>query len=85
MNFDAKRMLKFCHNVGAKEKQYRMYAGAALIVIAVFTAEIALLVLGLILVATGFTGFCPVYAGMGKSTCAAGDAPAEGAENAEGN
>jgi hypothetical protein len=75
MSFDFKRALKFEHNVGAKEKQYRLYAGAALIVVSVFTAEITLLLVGLILVATGFTGFCPVYAGMNKNTCTADAAP----------
>ena len=69
MSFDFKRMIKFEHNVGAKEKNYRMYAGAALIVISIFTASILLLLVGLVLVATGFTGFCPAYAGMHKNTC----------------
>ncbi len=71
MSFDFKRALKFEHNVGEKEKKYRLYGGAALIVVSVFTAEIALLLVGLILVATGFTGFCPAYAGMNKNTCTA--------------
>ena len=71
MSFDFKRMIKFEHNVGAKEKNYRMYAGAALIVISIFTASILLLLVGLVLVATGFTGFCPVYSGMNKNTCTA--------------
>lgn len=77
MSFDFKRALKFEHNVGAKEKQYRLYGGAALIVVSVFTAEITLLLVGLILVGTGFTGFCPAYAGMGKNTCDAPAAPAD--------
>ncbi len=81
MSFDFKRMLKFEHNVGEKEKKYRLYAGAALIVVSVFTAQIVLLLVGLVLVATGFTGFCPAYAGMGKSTCVAGDS-AEATEKA---
>lgn len=68
MNFDFKRMLKFEHNVGEKEKKYRLYAGAALIVVSVFMADIALLLIGVILAATGFSGWCPVYSGMNKST-----------------
>lgn len=68
MNFDVKRMLKFEHNVGAKEKQYRLYAGAALVVVSVFLANIFLLVIGVILTATGFSGWCPVYSGMNKNT-----------------
>ena len=66
MSFDFKRMMKLEHNVGEKEKKYRLYAGAALLVISIFTAEIFLLMVGLILVATGYTGKCPIYSGMGK-------------------
>jgi len=73
MSFDFKRMIKFEHNVGEKEKKYRMYAGAALIAISIFTASIALLLVGMVLVATGFLGFCPAYAGLNKSTCCAGE------------
>jgi hypothetical protein len=73
MNFDFKRMLKFEHNVGEKEKKYRLYGGAALLVISIFTAEITLLLIGLVLVATGFTGFCPAYAGLNKNTCSPGE------------
>lgn len=80
MSFDFKRMIKFEHNVGEKEKKYRLYAGVALIVVSVIYAEIALLVIGVVLVATGYTGFCPAYAGMNKSTCCAADeAATEGA------
>jgi hypothetical protein len=75
MNFDYKRMCKFEHNVGEKEKKYRLYAGAALIAISIFTASIALLLIGLVLVATGFSGFCPVYAGLNKNTCCTGGSP----------
>ena len=73
MSFDYKRMIKFEHNVGEKEKKYRIYGGAALIAVSLFTAEITLLVVGIILVATGFSGFCPAYAGLNKSTCEAVD------------
>jgi len=75
MNFDYKRMIKFEHNVGEKEKKYRLYGGAALIAISIFTASITLLLIGLVLVATGFSGFCPVYAGLNKNTCCPGDSP----------
>jgi len=68
MNFDFKRMLKFEINVGTKEKQMRIYAGAALLFVSLFLASVPLLLIGLILVATGYTAFCPVYAGLGKST-----------------
>jgi Protein of unknown function (DUF2892) len=75
MSFDFKRMIKFEYNVGEKEKKYRMYAGAALIAISIFTASIALLLIGLVLVATGFTGWCPAYSGLNKNTCCTGNTP----------
>ena len=75
MSFDFKRMIKFEYNVGEKEKKYRMYAGAALIAISIFTASIALLLIGLVLVATGFTGWCPAYSGLNKNTCCNGESP----------
>lgn len=75
MNFDYKRMFKFEHNVGEKEKKYRLFGGAALIVISIFTASIALLLIGLVLVATGFTGFCPINAGLNRNTCGIGESP----------
>lgn len=73
MSFDYKRMMKFEHNVGGKEKKYRLYGGAALLVISLFTAQILLLLVGLVLVATGYSGWCPAYSGMGKNTCTAED------------
>ncbi|MDD2723239.1 MAG: DUF2892 domain-containing protein [Methylovulum sp.] len=86
MSFDFKRMLKFEHNVGEKEKKYRLYAGAALLVIAVFTAQIALLLVGLVLVATGFSGWCPAYSGMNKNTCtAASETPEAPADDSSTN
>lgn len=71
MSFDYKRMIKFEHNVGAKEAKIRMMAGAAALLISVFTASIILLLVGLVLVATGYSGWCPAYSGMGKNTCGA--------------
>ncbi len=68
MSFDYKRMLKFELNVGDKEKQYRMIAGALMIFISLFVTSIALLLVGLILVATGYSGWCPAYSGLEKNT-----------------
>jgi hypothetical protein len=73
MSFDFKRMMKFEHNVGEKEKKYRLYGGAALIAISIFTASIALLLIGMVLVATGFSGWCPAYSGLNKNTLASDD------------
>lgn len=80
MSFDYKRMMKFEHNVGQKEKKYRLYAGAALLVISIFTAQILLLMVGLVLVATGYSGWCPAYSGLGKNTCTVADAVAAAVE-----
>ncbi len=74
MSFDYKRMLKFEHNVGEKEAKYRLYAGSEALFISVFTASIFLLVVGLVLVATGYSGWCPAYSGMGKNTNVANEA-----------
>ena len=73
MKFDVKRMIKFERNVGQKEKNIRMVAGAALLLISLFTAKIILLVLGLVLVATGYSGWCPAYSGMEKNTLEEGE------------
>lgn len=68
MNFNFKRMLKFEINIGAKEKKTRLYAGAALLVISLPLASVPLLLIGLILVATGYSGWCPIYSGLEKTT-----------------
>lgn len=70
MNFDFKRMLKFEHNVGEKEKKYRLYAGSALLAISLFISggQVLLLLVGLALVATGYSGWCPIYSGLNKNT-----------------
>jgi hypothetical protein len=69
MSFDYKRMLKFEHNIGAKEAKTRMIVGSVALLVSVFTAKIILLVAGLVLVAEGYAGWCPLYSGLGKSTC----------------
>jgi len=69
MNFDYKRMLKFEHNVGEKEKKYRIYGGAAAFVLSIFTASVFLLIIGCVLIATGFWGWCPISSGFGRNTC----------------
>jgi len=71
MTFDFKRMLKFEHNIGEKEKKYRLYAGTAMLVVSLFVpgGEVLLLLAGMVLVATGYFGWCPVYSGLHKNTC----------------
>lgn len=69
MSFDYKRLTKFEVNVGEKEKKMRLIAGAVLLFISLFTASVILLLLGVILVATGYTKVCPVYSALDKNTC----------------
>ncbi len=78
MSFDYKRLVKFEHNIGDQEKKYRIYGGAALLAISVFTASIALLLVGIVLVGTGFSGWCPAYSGLNKNTTAATPDSTEG-------
>jgi hypothetical protein len=68
MNFDYKRLIKFELNIAEQEKKYRVIGGAALLLISVLTAKIILLVVGLVLVATGYVGWCPAYSGFDKNT-----------------
>ncbi|MBS1213475.1 MAG: hypothetical protein H6R26_2092 [Proteobacteria bacterium] len=68
MNFDFKRMLKKELNVGLKDQKIRYGAGAALILLSVVMGNVPLLLLGAVLVATGFMRWCPAYSGMNKST-----------------
>ena len=72
MSFDYKRLVKFEHNVGEKDKKVRMIAGVVLLATSLFTAKILLLVVGLVLVATSYVGWCPAYSGFDKNTLEAG-------------
>ena len=74
MSFDYKRLVKFEHNVGESDKKYRMMAGIALVLVSLFTAKIIFILLGMVLIATAYTGWCPAYSAFGKSTCSADDA-----------
>jgi hypothetical protein len=71
MSFDYKRLIKYEHNIGAKEAKLRLMGGAAAFLISIFTASIILLALGLLLLSTGYSGWCPAYSGMNKNTCGA--------------
>lgn len=68
MSFDYKRLIKFEHNIGAKDKKVRLYAGVALLFVSLFTASILMLVVGIVLVATSYFGWCPAYSGFDKNT-----------------
>jgi len=82
MKFDYKRLLKFEHNVGAKDKKIRLYAGIALLVLSLFTASVLMLLVGVVLVATGYFGTCPAYSGFGYNTCGSEAAASPAAEEA---
>ncbi len=68
MSFDFKRALKKEVNIGLKEQKIRFAAGSAVLLVSVFLGNIPLLIVGSILVATGFMRWCPAYSGLGKST-----------------
>lgn len=60
MSFDYKRLFKFELNLDETNKKYRLYAGAATLVMSVVMASIPLLLVGLIMTATGYAGWCPI-------------------------
>lgn len=68
MSFDFKRALKKEVNVGLKEQKIRYGVGSALLLISVFLGNIPLLLIGIVLVATGFTRWCPAYSGLNRTT-----------------
>ncbi|HIE54882.1 MAG TPA: DUF2892 domain-containing protein [Chromatiaceae bacterium] len=68
MNFDFKRMLKYERNVGDQDQKIRYGVGALSIFISLFLGSIPLLLLGIALLVSGYSRYCPVYSGMGKST-----------------
>lgn len=82
MNFDYKRLVKFEHNLGAKDKKVRLYSGVILLSVSLFTASVLMLLVGLVLVATSYSGWCPMYSGLNKSTADA--AASEPAADADG-
>ncbi len=80
MSFDFKKALKKEVNIGLKEQKIRFGAGSALVLISIFLGNIPLLVLGSILIATGFMRWCPAYSGLGRSTVDPNEPPAAPAE-----
>lgn len=83
MSFDYKRLVKFQHNIGAKDKKVRLYSGLALLFASLFTASIFMLVVGLALVGTSYFGWCPAYSGFDMNTLGQ-DAPADAGADANG-
>lgn len=68
MNFDIKKMTKRELNVGLRDQKVRYGVGAVLALISVFLANIPLLIIGVILLASARLRWCPVYSGLGRST-----------------
>ncbi len=68
MSFDYKRLVKFEINVGEKEHKIRLIVGSIILSLSLFFADIIMLLVGVALIATGYTNFCPVYSAMEKST-----------------
>ncbi len=64
MSFDYKRLVKFELNINAQQKKYRLYSGIAALVSSVFLASIPLLLIGLILTAEGYFGWCPLCSAL---------------------
>ena len=56
-------------NVGDLERIIRFVAGAAILSLAFWGPETPWAYLGIIPMATGLTGWCPLYALLGISTC----------------
>jgi hypothetical protein len=73
MSFDIKKMTKRELNVGLKDQKIRYGVGAALALISVFLANIPLLLIGGILLASAHLRWCPVYSGLGRSTVESGE------------
>ena len=63
-------------NVGSTDRLIRIIVGAALVLLPFLgivsstsaTLGIVLMVVGVILIVTGFVSFCPIYRILGKST-----------------
>jgi len=68
MKFDYKRLVKFEHNIGLKDKKVRMVSGLALLFFSLFPGSVLLLVVGAVLVATSYFGWCPAYSGFTYSS-----------------
>lgn len=69
MSFDYKRLTKFEINVGKQEQKIRLIAGSIVLSFSLFYANIFLLLVGIALVGTGYTEFCPIYSALRKNTC----------------
>lgn len=79
-NFDYKRLVKFEHNIGAKDKKVRLYAGIGLLFVSLFLGSVLMLLVGGVLVATSYFGWCPAYSGFAHTTVCPNAAAEESSE-----
>ena len=68
MGFDFKRSAKYEKNIGDKDQKIRYIGGAAALAIAIFTANIILLLMGIYLVGTAYMTWCPILSGLAKNS-----------------
>lgn len=73
MAFDFKRVLKPEVNVGLQDQKVRYGVGIFALLVSVFLANIPLLLIGGILVATARFRWCPAYSGLSMSTVKPGE------------
>ncbi len=59
----------FCHNVGKKDRLFRMVLGLGLITMVFVGPKTALGWIGIIPLATAMMGFCPLYPVFSINTC----------------
>lgn len=61
-------------NVGRYDRSIRLVVGLVLLALAVFSLNgawaVASGIIGIVLLGTGFFGFCPIYRLFGLNTCA---------------
>mgnify|MGYP000149606128 FL=1 len=55
-------------NITEKEKKIRLFSGGILFFVSIKVANIFLLLLSLLLVHTGYYGWCPIYATLGENS-----------------
>jgi len=68
MGFDYKK-IKYELNVSTIDQKIRYGIGVLLLLISLFKGKVILLLLGIALVATAYTKWCPAYSGFGKKPC----------------
>ncbi len=68
MSFDYKK-IKYELNVSTIDQKIRYGVGVLLFLISLIKGKVILLLLGIALIATAYTKWCPAYSGFGKKPC----------------